>query len=427
MNRRNSRALAQPSPLPLTQNHNPDSKPQLRPKSTHNPKSQPTNPNPNPNPQITLSNSPRRSATAALPYSSAALQQSPCGSSNWQQSFQQPNLWACARPNQMHRVQLVLVLVLRATEGRPERGGATGTRGADTSRQEPRLQYHTPAWLSAQAGVLKQGGLRSKGPTPAPTPAPKRDHTERVSAHGALDKLELHRRGDLHPVAEVNSSRCKQWHMMHVPKTGGSLMSEFITRFRPNPDRLYCNGRVQLHDHTQLYMPCSFATLREPCSRVVSSYAHLRHVYNKTRGLGKFVRQICQAKTVNEYVVALHAHWREIFNRNITTWPARDRHLVLAMPQHLWIGNASKVICTDRLDELLPATLRGMGCHAVPNSTTVVKGVAGSGNKYTAMSGKLSAEQANLSTASCAAVRKLYRQDWFLYQRQCLGGPPSAQ
>jgi len=32
----------------------------------------------------------------------------------------------------------------------------------------------------------------------------------------------------------------------------------------------------------------------------------------------------------------------------------------------------------------------------------------------------LTAEQANLSTASCTAVRKLYWQDWFLYQQQCL-------
>ena len=191
------------------------------------------------------------------------------------------------------------------------------------------------------------------------------------------------------PVAEDNST-CKLWHMMHVPKTGGKLMNDVIVkssrrreeaRLIKSGNRTYCDGRIQVHDHTQLYMPCSFVTLREPCSRVVSSYAHLRHVY-PTRGPGT-------AKTVNEYVVALQAHWSEILNRKITTWPAKDRHLVLAMPQHLWIGKASKVLCTDRLDELLPATLRGMGCRAVPNSTAVVKGVAGTANKYTQMSGRL--------------------------------------
>ena len=62
-----------------------------------------------------------------------------------------------------------------------------------------------------------------------------------------------------------------------------------------------------------------------------------------------------------------------------------------------------------------------MGCRAVPNSTALVKGVSGTANKYTQMSGRLTAEQANLSTASCTAVRKLYWQDWFLYQQQCLG------
>lgn len=286
----------------------------------------------------------------------------------------------------MHRVRL-LVLLATVVHGRRTRSNT---------------------WLN-ENGV--RGDLRSNG---SRTPTPARGHAEMVpGAHGARDNFELPQRP--RAVAEDNST-CKLWHMMHVPKTGGTLMNDFIiksSRHIKSRNRTYCDGRIQVHDHTQLYMPCSFVTLREPCSRAVSSYAHLRHVY-PTRGPGT-------AKTVNEYVIALQAHWSEILNRKITTWPAKDRHLVLAMPQHLWIGKASKVLCTDRLDELLPATLRGMGCRAVPNSTALVKGVGGAANKYTQMSGRLTAEQANLSTASCTAVRKLYWQDWFLYQQQCLG------
>ena len=250
----------------------------------------------------------------------------------------------------------------------------------------------------------KQGQWRSRALPLLPNSSRLKEEEER------LESVERGR-GGLHPAAE-HLAKCETWHAMMVPKTGSSLTADFIkiSGVASGPSSR-CNGRIQWHFHPTLYTPCSLATLREPCSRIISIYAHLRERYPKSWP--------GTAKTVNEFVVALHKHWREIHNRKISNWPAPDRHLVVAMPQYLWIGNASKVVCTERLDELLPATLREMGCAAVPNSTASVKGVAGTTNLYTSKSDQLSAKQANLSTASCIAVRKLYWQDWFLYQRQC--------
>ena len=332
------------------------------------------------------------------------------------------------RPTQMPRVQLLFVLLLARARARV-----------------PNTLAESPMANRSRRAVQQGGGL-SPGVQPTPKRPPHAAHV--VSKHDALNKpkkvsgaralplLESNSsrlkeeareearaferlaskwrgRGGLHPAAE-HLAKCETWHAMMVPKTGSSLTADFITRsgVSSGPSSR-CNGRIQWHFHPTLYIPCSLATLREPCSRVTSIYAHLRERYPKSWP--------GTAKTVNEFVVALHANWEEIHNRKISNWPAPDRHLVVAMPQYLWIGNASKVVCTERLDELLPATLREMGCAAVPNSTASVKGVAGTGNVHTAKSDQLSVKQANLSTASCTAVRKLYWQDWFLYQRQCLG------
>ena len=238
------------------------------------------------------------------------------------------------------------------------------------------------------------------------TPTETNSPSAQGNASGSVPtrRVPPRRGGGLYPAA-VNLAGCnKTWHQMMVPKAGSSFATDFLKASD------HCCGKVRWHFHTGLYQPCSFATLREPCSRAVSSFAHLREEYPKFwPGL---------ASTADEYVAALQVHWAQVLHHRVRMvgW---DRHLVLAMPQHLWIGNSSKVMCTERLDEELPAWFREIGCCKV----ATIAEVKANGPSYrsTSRSGTLTPSQANLSEASCAAVRELYSEDWLLYQRLCGG------
>ena len=211
--------------------------------------------------------------------------------------------------------------------------------------------------------------------------------------------------GGLHP-SEQNYAHCTSWDMLTVPKTGSSFASAVLSESN-------CCGRVQWRFHSHLYRPCSIATLREPCRRAVSSYAHLRTLYPR--------HWPGAAADVNEYVEALAQHWNLVAYHNPSETTGLKHHLTLAMPQHLWIGNASRVICNERLTQELPAVFRSVGCCHVPSSMSHAEQrhrVSVDTNK----SWTLTRAQANMSAEMCALVRRLYWQDHILYRHVCLRG-----
>ena len=211
--------------------------------------------------------------------------------------------------------------------------------------------------------------------------------------------------GGLHPSVE-HYGHCKQWELLMVPKTGSSLLTEFFKLCD-------CCGTVHWHMHGMLYTPCSLVTLREPCSRAVATYAHLRLVYSSHwPGL---------AADVNEYVMELERHWSKIVHHHAKDTSGMSHHLVLAMPQYLWVGNASRVLCSSDLNQSLPSAFRSLGCCRVPNSTAQANALHRV-REGTKLSRTLNASQANMSSASCAAVRRLYWQDDLLYRRLCNPG-----
>ena len=207
--------------------------------------------------------------------------------------------------------------------------------------------------------------------------------------------------GGLYPNPSVTAS-CSKWEMMAVPKTGSSFLAALL-KFSD------CCGKIRYNFHNSLYKPCSLATLREPCERVLSSYAHLRTVY-PTHWPGL-------AKTADEFVIQLEAHWSQISSHNVKATSGHQHHLILAVPQYWYIGNGTRVICTERLDEELPDVFRSLGCCRVAHTSHVhnsSKRIA-----TTAVSHRLNASQSHLSSAACATVRRLYWQDHHLYQSLC--------
>lgn len=191
-----------------------------------------------------------------------------------------------------------------------------------------------------------------------------------------------------------------------VPKAGSSFAS---TIFEASD----CCQRVRHHFHDSLYRPCSIVTLREPCRRAVSAFAHL-----SAPKVLKPTEWPQLARNADEYVSSLATNWvRQAFVARKITFISQNRHYVVAMPQHLWIGNASKVICTDDLDEDLLPVLRRAGCCQVPKNATFAR--ANKRVKVTAVTGRLQASAANLSSESCQLVRRLYAKDYELWQRLC--------
>lgn len=213
--------------------------------------------------------------------------------------------------------------------------------------------------------------------------------------------------------------------MLMVPKSGSSYLTDFLKVTQ----KFHCTPkcRINWNFHNVLYTPCSLATLREPCSRIRSIYSHLREEYPHTW---------LDQPDINAFVAALKANWHTITSHKIVT-QGRSKNLVLAMPQYLWIGNASRVVCTERMDAELPGFFGSIGCCQVPNASFVKANIqkAAHGRHHdwnfgrsalTAKSYKLNSTQGELSSASCHIVRELYWQDDLLYRKLCSTSSPSA-
>ena len=127
---------------------------------------------------------------------------------------------------------------------------------------------------------------------------------------------------------------------------------------------------------------------------------------------------------VDGFARAVHAHWDEILgyqlslSRRTGGWGRGfEKHSVVLLPQALWIGNYTALTCTSRINETLPRLTRALGCGRAPNYSS-------SHANYHQNNPSLGRNLATvdtfrLSQAACGAVRQLYSQDTFLWQRHC--------
>ena len=171
----------------------------------------------------------------------------------------------------------------------------------------------------------------------------------------------------------------------------------------------------------------SLATLREPCERLWSSYRHLKQAmtpsysnthcrYTPQRCAGHWVHGVTSA---DELVQEVRSRWREILgyplslSRRTGSWARGfSKHEVVLLPQALWLGNFSAVVCTPNIDLALPRLASALNCQHTPNVSSSL-----------AHPGRPPFE---LSDVACRDARRLYDADMRLWQRHCEPRPASS-
>jgi hypothetical protein len=252
-------------------------------------------------------------------------------------------------------------------------------------------------------------------------------------------------------------------HVLMVPKTGSRTLIQLgmCPRYQDwrNPHR-----RDRIHFHSEGYLPCSIATLREPCERIVSVYKHMYELYHR-----RTVQSYCmyrptpvctthwfhRATHVDEFVSLLRENWEEVLGHAMHDVRGSARHMIVNMPQYLWFGRLSHVVCTPQLDAAMPVLAARYGCAKPCAQSSSTRAWASDGqfsgcalagrcmcgeqltnlsssSKSTASahaaakdwSGKptpvrATDAQTNLSRAACSAVRELYARDTELWRHAC--------
>ena len=151
------------------------------------------------------------------------------------------------------------------------------------------------------------------------------------------------------------------------------------------------------------------------------SHANAHCRYTPNRCTGHWVHGVHGAEG---FVAALRSRWSEILGyplsltRRTGAW-ARGfiKHEVVLLPQALWIGNFSLVMCTPSIDEELPHLAGAMGC----SNASAAAAVGAHPKNVQASDGKQ--ESFELSPDGCRAVKAIYARDAELWERLCEGRP----
>jgi len=218
--------------------------------------------------------------------------------------------------------------------------------------------------------------------------------------------------------------------VLRVPKTGSTTVLNSLEE-RDEIDNGSCNVDFDLIGGHEL-LPSETCTapslvgLREPCERFVSIYHHLQGAY---RSLGWL-----KAYTVNDFIpvfrraqlLAIRGHPHiarehaeekpyDPLRPQDSPWPLwRGPHEIVALPQALWVGNASVALCMPTLDTEIPKVLRWMGCSAarVKEALKQVRWNVGVNESTDA--------RHTLSVEGCRQVREeLFPEDTELWERMC--------
>jgi len=176
----------------------------------------------------------------------------------------------------------------------------------------------------------------------------------------------------------------------------------------------------------------SVATLHDPCRRVVTIYTAFLNVYGADFAGCHFAPSTCKshwvhrAANVNEFVAELERHWPMIMgvgSLSLTSamskakTPILAKHMVVAVPQSLYIGSHTVLLCTPCIDAQLPRFARELGCFGSVGASQHMMS-----RERTGGAGKF-----ELSAAGCAAARRLYSVDAMHWDRSCAAKPCAAR
>ena len=224
--------------------------------------------------------------------------------------------------------------------------------------------------------------------------------------------------------------------LLRVPKSASTTFSSFAEGCNEllRDPHLFFQHEAPPSDSCR---EASVATLREPCERFVSMYRQLETNFAYDTPLCRYYKRECHmhfvhlASNVSDFVRLVRARWLSLLGTpsiSLDTMPPRGigtslllKHGILAVPQALWIGNYSVVLCVPSLTEEMARLHRELHCRgqtpasrAASNQTWL--------NVHAATDGTASSRY-TLSLAACAEVRKLYHQDTMLWERLCAAQP----
>ena len=220
--------------------------------------------------------------------------------------------------------------------------------------------------------------------------------------------------------------------VLMAPKTGSEFLISSMKSACPS------NPHAATKFHTKLYRPCSVVSLRDPCERLHSTFAHLINKYpsnNSCHSGGVFTcptHWINHVQSVDEFAYAVRDHWDTIRAHDTRDMRSKQRKdYILLQPQHIWVGNLSYVTCQNRLSDDVLALTTALRCThvqrfiAVANKTRIPRvsrdpttnrlvRFANASAQYDAV-----ARFGTLSAGACAMVKELYWQDELLFGQHC--------
>ena len=211
-------------------------------------------------------------------------------------------------------------------------------------------------------------------------------------------------------------------HVLMVPKTG----SRSLIALGKCPSYRHSHSQGRIHLHKTTYMPCTLATLREPCERVVSIFRHLKERYPKERTNDKYCmfhettpacskHWLHKADNVSAFVSLLEAHWSQLLHHCMTDMISSRRHILVAMPQHIWIGKYSRVTCTSELTAQMPNLVEEFGGCPRDNGTHPCACKAEVANAFANESRKGSVKDATAQTQRGIAGDKIELEETMVF------------
>ena len=245
------------------------------------------------------------------------------------------------------------------------------------------------------------------------------------------------------PPAGCNIASLRKSYLM-VPKTGCESTIAYFDIGRSCDDRrdTPIDFGGQRRSHWRFYTPCSIANLREPCERIQSAFRHLHCMYSpfsiwcakpkyRKRCGAHWIHRI---RTVDAFAQVLLEQKSSLFSlRNATYF---DRHITVTLPQSMYIGEQSWVLCTAQLQTELPALARVI-CPPALNTlkTRCPPGTRVNGSRICVLPDKRVPNYTHHLHKSCAshltniswvltergraAVRLAYPHDHALWHRLC--------
>ena len=218
------------------------------------------------------------------------------------------------------------------------------------------------------------------------------------------------------------------------------------------------------YSHRRLAGRCTVATLRHPCDRIISIFAHLVWAYTlhgECAAPSLRCRQhwVHAARgDVSRFVGVLRDHWASVSTQDKYE-SALEAHQMVALPQHRWVvrpvanssahgitdgalvsrgergrtwSKDSRVLCWSRLDSDVRSLLRSVGCPpeaaaALPpvsramSRTPSQAAVAAQFRAVATSRTSTGATTLNLTltNAACDDVKVLYEMDARLHREHC--------